>query len=141
MMEYFSDGRSIQPQRLGRPVVEPNSLPSLRINSPSSSSQLCGKRPAANARAIRLEDPEYLSDVTRCNTQAGTRARRNRIRARNKRITSEIDIEQCTLSTLRQNSWIRSSVPDSKNIRFQSAGTASRNATESKNCVSRSFQL
>ena len=43
--KYFNGTKSIQPQRRGRPVVDPNSRPSCLICSPTSSSNSVGNGP------------------------------------------------------------------------------------------------
>ena len=58
IIAYFKAGRSIQPQRRGRPVVEPNSLPSWRIRSPTSSSNSVGKGPEPTRVAYALNIPK-----------------------------------------------------------------------------------
>ncbi len=45
MQVYFSATRSIQPQRLGRPVVAPNSCPIFLNSSPVASNNSVGKGP------------------------------------------------------------------------------------------------
>src|SRR3712207_5016447 len=62
IIEYFSDGRSIQPQRLGRPVVDPNSFPSFLINSPWSSNNSVGKGPLPTRVLYALKIP-YTSPM------------------------------------------------------------------------------
>ena len=57
IIAYFNAGRSIQPQRLGRPVVDPNSFPSLRIVSPSSSNNSVGKGPLPTRVQYALNIP------------------------------------------------------------------------------------
>ncbi len=44
--EYLSATRSSHPQRLGLPVVAPNSCPNLAIFSPSAQNNSVGKGPA-----------------------------------------------------------------------------------------------
>src|SRR5688572_13310544 len=64
MMEYFNEGRSIQPHRLGRPVVDPNSFPCFRINSPCSSSSSVGNGPLPTRVLYALNIP-YTSPMWR----------------------------------------------------------------------------
>ena len=70
-----SAGRSSQPQRRGRPVTEPNSLPRLRSRSPVASRQLGRERPAADARRVPLGDAQHRVDRGRADAR-GRRRRR-----------------------------------------------------------------
>src|SRR5690606_9199783 len=62
IIEYFNDGRSNQPQRRGLPVVDPNSLPSFLIRSPSSSISSVGKGPLPTRVLYALKIP-YTSPM------------------------------------------------------------------------------
>src|SRR5690606_27059093 len=62
IIEYFREGRSIQPHLLGLPVVEPNSLPSFRILSPSSSKSSVGNGPLPTRVQYALKIP-YTSPM------------------------------------------------------------------------------
>src|SRR5690606_37585304 len=57
MIEYFRAGKSIQPQRRGLPVVDPNSFPWRRIRSPSSSSNSVGNGPLPTRVQYALQIP------------------------------------------------------------------------------------
>ena len=72
-----SAGRSSQPQRRGRPVTEPNSLPRLRSRSPVSSLQL-GRERARRRRASRSpwRCPSTVSICGRADAQRRRRRRR-----------------------------------------------------------------
>src|SRR5579871_5415658 len=54
---YFSRGTSNQPQRRGRPVTAPNSLPSRRNSSPAASLLSVGNGPAPTRVIYALETP------------------------------------------------------------------------------------
>src|SRR5205823_11883287 len=55
--EYASSGRSSQPQRRGRPVTAPNSLPRLRILSPAESNSSVGNGPSPTRVQYALLTP------------------------------------------------------------------------------------
>src|SRR5215471_18304863 len=55
--EYRSSGTSYQPQRRGRPVTAPNSLPRLRICSPAPSSDSVVNGPAPTRVIYALATP------------------------------------------------------------------------------------
>src|SRR5262245_27377497 len=55
--EYRAAGPSNQPQRLGRPVVEPYSLPRSRSCSPTASRHSVGKGPAPTRVVYAFEMP------------------------------------------------------------------------------------
>ena len=72
--ERRSIGMSSQPQRRGRPVTEPNSLPRFASPAPTSSVSSVGNGPAADARRVRLDDAEHV--VEKLRADAARRARR-----------------------------------------------------------------
>ena len=57
MIEYLRATKSNHPQRLGRPVVEPNSLPSVLRFSPSASNSSVGKGPLPTRVQYALKIP------------------------------------------------------------------------------------
>src|SRR6218665_3232215 len=89
--EYLRAGKSSQPQRRGRPVVEPNSFPCLRMRSPVSSDNSVGKG-LLPQREGGGQQPNYCAG-----------ARRYRIGTRHVRVASKVNIEQRTLRSFRQN--------------------------------------
>src|SRR5216683_771515 len=60
IVAYRAAGPSNQPQRRGRPVVEPYSLPRVRICSPAASRDSVGKGPPPTRVVYALEIPITL---------------------------------------------------------------------------------
>ena len=66
--------QSNQPQRRGRPVTAAELVADARRCSPTSSNSSVGKRPAAHARGVGLDDAEHVVDVARSEPRARRRA-------------------------------------------------------------------
>ena len=93
---------SSQPQRRGRPVTEPNSLPRLRERRADLVGELGGKRAGAHARRVRLDDAEHVVEKLRPDAGARSGGAREAIRRRDVRIRAVVDVEQRTLRAFEQ---------------------------------------
>ena len=99
---YCKATRSIQPQRRGRPVVAPNSLPNFRNSSPVSSIKFCWKRSTSNPGTIGFCYTNYLFYFLRCYSQTCTNTCRNSIGRGYKRKCTKINIQHTSLCTFCQ---------------------------------------
>ena len=100
--ERRSAGMSSQPQRRGRPVTEPNSLPRLRERRADVVGQLGGEGTGADARRVRLHDAEHVVEHPRADAAAGRRGAGDAVRARHVRIGAVVDVEQRALRAFEQ---------------------------------------
>src|ERR1043165_649018 len=100
---------SNHPQRRARPVVAPNSLPSLRTRSPISSSISVGSGPAPTRVVYAFTMPSTASiDVGAVPTRGGDAApdpgaAARRAARRQVRIRAVVDVEQRALRALEQH--------------------------------------
>ena len=88
---------SSQPQRRGRPVTAPYSLPRARSCSPDGLVNLGGERPFADARHIGLGHRDDGADGGGTHAGAGGSAAGRRRRRSDKRIGAVIDVEHGAL--------------------------------------------
>ena len=102
-MERRSATASNQPQRRGRPVVAPNSLPDRGQVRAHIIEQLRRKRPCADARCIRLDDAQNVVEMAGPDAGSRARGRGHRVRGRDKRIRAVVDVEESTLRAFEQN--------------------------------------
>ena len=93
---------SSQPQRRGRPVTEPNSLPRSRERRADVVGELGGKRARAHARGVRLDDAEHVVEKLRPDAGARSGGAREAVRRRDVRIGAVVDVEQRALRALEQ---------------------------------------
>ena len=89
--------------RRARPVVVPNSPPTRRISSPSSSSSSVGNGPGADARRVGLADAPDLVDVARADAGADARRAGDRVRGGDERIGAVVDVEHRALGALEEH--------------------------------------
>ena len=84
---------SSQPQRLGRPVVAPNSFPRARETFTHIVVEFGRKRSGANPRGIGLAHSEHVTDVARTEPTAGGSSARRGIGRRHERKGALIDVQ------------------------------------------------
>ena len=106
--ERRSAGMSSQPQRRGRPVTEPNSLPRFGERRADAIGELGGERAGADARRVRLHDAEHVIEHLRADAGARRRGAREAVRARHVRIGAMVDVEQRALRALEQQRFAAS---------------------------------
>ena len=94
---------SNQPQRRGRPVLVPNSLPRWPRRRPISSYEFGRERAAADARRIGLGDAQHVADRAGTEPRAGRGVGRHGVRRRDVRVGAMVDVEQRALGALEQD--------------------------------------
>ncbi len=97
--------------RRGRPVVAPNSLPTLRSRSPVSSVQLGRVRAPADAGRVGLGDAEHVVDRPRAEATADHRVAGHRVGAGDERVGAVVDVEHRALGALEEELLGRPSRP------------------------------
>ena len=94
----------VEPAAAPRPARDGAELAALAAQSFAALVvQLGWKRSGADARAVGLEHADHAADRARPDSEAGARAARDRVRARDVRIRAVADVEQRALRALEQH--------------------------------------
>ena len=94
---------SNQPQRRGRPVTVPNSLPRSPRKRADLAEILGRERPLADPRRVGLGDPEHIADRRRPEPRPGRGLSGDGVRRGHERIGAVVVVEQRTLRALEQD--------------------------------------